>query len=169
GEAGEGCSSRSGVVLPKRRRPLASLASPRYTGSRRGNVDRCTKEEHTMANPFVHVELHSNDLKKAKEFYSKLFGWKLKDEPMPGGTYTMIDVGGGTGGGMITNPAPGTPSHWMAYVGVDDINASTKHAKELGAKVVAEVTAGGECGWVSVITDPTGATVAIGKPKNPHK
>ena len=42
-----------------------------------------------MANPFVHVELHSNDLKKAKEFYSKLFGWKLKDEPMPSGTYTM--------------------------------------------------------------------------------
>src|SRR5262249_58462605 len=34
-----------------------------------------TKEDHTMANPFVHVELHSNDLKKAKEFYSKLFGW----------------------------------------------------------------------------------------------
>jgi len=92
-----------------------------------------------MANPFVHVELQSNDLKKAKEFYSKLFGWKLKDEPMPGGTYTMIDVGGGTGGGMITNSAPGTPSHWMAYVGVDDINASTKHAKELGAKVVADV------------------------------
>jgi len=47
-----------------------------------------------MANPFVHVELHTNDLAKAKSFYSKLFGWKLKDMPMPGGdSYTMIEVG----------------------------------------------------------------------------
>jgi predicted enzyme related to lactoylglutathione lyase len=122
-----------------------------------------------MANPFVHVELHSNDLKKAKDFYAKLFGWKLKDEPMPDGTYTMIDVGGGTGGGMMANPAPGTPSHWMAYVGVDDINASTKRAKELGAKVMMDVKEVGEFGWMSVITDPTGATIAMWKPKNPHK
>ena len=43
-----------------------------------------------MANPFVHVELHTNDPAKAKAFYSKLFGWKLEDVPMPGGSaYTM--------------------------------------------------------------------------------
>ena len=47
-----------------------------------------------MGNPFVHVELHTNDVKRAREFYSKLFEWKLKDEPMPGGgAYTMIEVG----------------------------------------------------------------------------
>jgi len=26
-----------------------------------------------MANPFVHVELHTGDLARAKEFYGKLF------------------------------------------------------------------------------------------------
>jgi len=68
-----------------------------------------------MGNPFVHVELHTNDVKRAREFYSKLFEWKLKDEPMPGGgAYTMIEVGTGTGGSMTINQAPGTPSHWMA-------------------------------------------------------
>ena len=45
-----------------------------------------------MANPFVYAELHSNDVKKAKEFYSKLFGWKLSEVSMPDGIYTMIDV-----------------------------------------------------------------------------
>jgi uncharacterized protein len=120
-----------------------------------------------MANPFVHVELHTNDLAKAKQFYTRLFGWKLQDVPMPNsGTYTLIDVGGGTGGGMLTNPTPGAPSRWMSYVGVDDIEASTKKARELGAKVLLDVTEVGSFGWMSVISDPTGATVAMWKGKS---
>jgi uncharacterized protein len=123
-----------------------------------------------MANPFVHVELHTNNLGGAREFYTKLFGWKLNDVPMPGGTgYTMIDVGGGTGGGMMANQVPGAPSHWMAYVAVDDIAASTKRARDLGATVVIDATQVGEFGWMSVITDPTGATIAMWKPKNPQR
>jgi len=122
-----------------------------------------------MGNPFVHVELHTNDLKRAREFYSKLFDWKLQDAPMPGGgSYTLIEVGSGTGGGMMTNQAPGTPPHWLAYVGVDDIRASTKKAKDLGAKVVVDVTEVGEYGTMSVITDPTGATIAMWQAKG-HK
>jgi hypothetical protein len=37
-----------------------------------------------MAHPFVHVELHTNDLARAKDFYTRLFGWKLQDVTMPG-------------------------------------------------------------------------------------
>ena len=108
-----------------------------------------------MANAFVHVELHTNDLARAKDFYSRLFSWKLQDIPMPGGgSYTMIDVAGGTGGGMMVNQAPGTPPHWLAYVGVDDIHAATRKAKDLGAKVVVDVTEVAEYGSMSVITDP---------------
>jgi len=119
-----------------------------------------------MGNPFVHVELHTNDLARAREFYSKLFDWKLQEMPMPGGgTYTTIDVGSGTGGGMMTNQAPGTPPHWSAYVGVDDIRASTKKARDLGAKVVVDVMEVGEYGTMSVIVDPTGATLAMWQPK----
>jgi hypothetical protein len=121
-----------------------------------------------MANPFVHVELQTNDPTSARKFYTSLFGWKLQDVPMAGGmTYTMIDVGGGTGGGMMVNPVPGAPSHWLAYVGVDDIRASTKKATELGAMIVMDVTEVGEFGWMSVITDPTGATLAMWQPKKP--
>jgi len=119
-----------------------------------------------MANPFVHVELQTNDLSKAKAFYSKLFGWKLQDLPMPGGgTYTMIDVGGGTGGGMMTAQPPGSPPRWQAYVGVDDVAASTRNARELGAKVMMDKTEVGDAGWMSVIVDPTGAAIALWQPK----
>lgn len=123
-----------------------------------------------MANPFVHVELHTNDLARARQFYTSLFGWQLQDVPMPGGggTYTMINVEGGTGGGMMLNAVPDAPSHWMAYVGVDDIGAATKRARELGATVLMDVTEVGQFGWMSVITDPTGAALAMWKSKNPR-
>ena len=124
-----------------------------------------------MANPFVHVELHTGDLKRAKEFYGKLFDWKLEDVPMPGGggSYTLIQPGNGTGGGMVTSPTPGVPPHWLAYVGVDDVRASTRKAKELGAKIVMDVMEVGDIGTMSVITDPTGATLAMWQPKPGHK
>ena len=119
-----------------------------------------------MANPFVHVELHTSDLSKAKAFYSRLFDWKLKDESMPeGGSYTMIDVGQGTGGGMMTLMSPGTPPHWLAYVGVDDVAAATRKAKELGATVKMDKTEVGDFGWFSIIADPTGAVFALWQPK----
>lgn len=120
-----------------------------------------------MANPFVHIELQTQDLTKAKKFYSRLFDWKLDDIPVSNGgdTYTMINVGEGTGGGMFKNPDPSVPSSWLAYVGVDDIEASTKKARELGGTVVHDVTEVGDYGWMSVIIDPTGATLALWKPK----
>jgi predicted enzyme related to lactoylglutathione lyase len=50
--------------------------------------------EVVMANPFVHVELATTDLDKAKSFYSSLFNWQLQDMDMGGGmSYTMINVG----------------------------------------------------------------------------
>ena len=93
-----------------------------------------------MANPFVHVELNSTDLDKAKSFYRSLFDWQLNDVDMGGGmTYSMVDVGEGTGGGMMQHPMPGAPSMWLPYVQVDDIMAATAKAKSLGATVVRDV------------------------------
>ncbi len=118
-----------------------------------------------MANPFVHVELNTTDLDLAKAFYGKLFDWTLEDTPMQDGTYTLIKVGEGTGGGMMKHPVPGAPSMWLPYVAVADVRASTEKAKALGAKVLLEVQEIPNVGWFSVIMDPTGATVALFKPK----
>src|ERR1700719_1214883 len=93
-----------------------------------------------MANPFVHVELNTTDVSKAKKFYGALFNWTLEDVPMGPATYTMIKVGEGTGGGIMKHPVPGAPSAWLAYVVVDDIAAATQKAKSLGAKVMQDVT-----------------------------
>ncbi len=118
-----------------------------------------------MANPFVHVELSTSDVAKAKGFYGELFDWKLNDVPMESGTYTMIGVGEGTGGGMMKHPMPGAPSMWLAYVIVDDIEASTKKAKSLGATVMKDITEVMGMGWFSIIVDPTGAMLGLWKTK----
>lgn len=117
-----------------------------------------------MANPFVHVELSTTDLSKAKTFYTKLFDWKLQDVKMPD-DYTLIDANGGTGGGMMQNPVPGAPSSWLAYVVVDDIKASTERARALGATIKRDVTEVGDAGWLSILVDPTGAPLGLWKPK----
>jgi hypothetical protein len=118
-----------------------------------------------MPNPFVHCELNTTDVAKAKSFYGSLFGWELKDTPMEGGwTYTMINVGKGTGGGLMKHPVPGAPSIWIPYVWVDDIEAATKKAKSMGAKIIKDVTEIKGMGWLTIFTDPTGATLGLWKP-----
>jgi predicted enzyme related to lactoylglutathione lyase len=119
-----------------------------------------------MANPFVHVELNTTDLSKAKSFYGQLFGWKLEDVPMAEGSDTLINVGEGTGGGMMKHPVPGAPSAWLAYVLVDDIGAATQKARTLGATVMKDVTEIPGIGWFSVLVDPTGAALALWKAKS---
>ena len=119
-----------------------------------------------MANPFVHVELNTTDLDKAKAFYGKLFDWKLEDLPMGESSYTMIKVGEGTGGGMMKQMIPGAPSAWLPYVLVDDIKASTQKAKTLGATIMKDVTEVMGAGWLSILVDPTGAVLGLWQPKS---
>jgi predicted enzyme related to lactoylglutathione lyase len=116
-----------------------------------------------MANPFVHVELATQDLEKSKKFYTSLFNWKL--EEIPGMYYTIINVGEGTGGGMMKKPDPGIPDNWLPYILVDDVRASTKKAKSLGATICKDVTEVPDMGLFSVITDPNGATFGLWQSK----
>lgn len=114
-----------------------------------------------MPNPFVHIELNTTDVGKAKTFYGALFDWKLEDMPGSDGAYTMIQVGEGTGGGLMKHPVPNAPSTWLAYVLVSDVNASTAKAKALGATVLKDVTEVPGAGRFSVIADPTGAALGL--------
>lgn len=121
-----------------------------------------------MPNPFVHVGLRTKDIAAAKDFYSKLFEWRLEDLPLPEGkgAYTMIDAGEeGIGGGMYLVPDLSLPAYWLAYIGVDDVKAMTEKAKELGGSVLRDVQDVGRYGWMSVVRDPTGAVFALWQSK----
>lgn len=117
-----------------------------------------------MANPFVHVELHTNRLDKARQFYSQLFDWKLKESELSATEYILIQPGSGTGGGMVAC-ADERAAHWLAYVQVDDMDATLDRAKAIGATVLQDVTEVPDMGWYSIILDPTGAALGLWKAK----
>jgi predicted enzyme related to lactoylglutathione lyase len=117
-----------------------------------------------MANPFVHLELNTPDLSKAKTFYGKLFGWQFQDNDMgPMGIYSTFKPDEGPGGGMTS--MPGGNHGWLSYVGVKDINDSTEQARSLGATILMGPQEIPDIGWMTIFTDPTGCTIAIFQPK----
>jgi predicted enzyme related to lactoylglutathione lyase len=117
-----------------------------------------------MSHPFSYCELHTRDTGKAKDFYRRLFDWKMSDSPTPAGTYTEIHTGEGLGGGLMAGRPPGGPSHWLVYVRVSDLAASTAKARELGGAVLIDGQAVPDVGSFSIITDPTGAQLGLWEP-----
>ena len=116
-----------------------------------------------MANPFSYVELHTQNPDKATSFYRQLFDWKVKTSDTPMGPYTELDPGEGFPGGLLAT-RNGAPSAWVVYMRVDDVEAATKRAADLGAKVLASKQLVPDTGWFSLCTDPAGATFGLWQP-----
>lgn len=114
---------------------------------------------------FCWNELASTDAEAAKKFYTELFGWKLKESQAAGVAYSEIIAGGREVGGIYQKTAEqgDAPSSWMAYVAVDDVDASAKRVEELGGKVVMPPTDIPNVGRFCIISDPTGATLSLVK------
>jgi hypothetical protein len=118
-----------------------------------------------MSNPFVHLEINTPDAAKAKAFYSALFGWEFTDNDMgPAGIYSTFKPDSGPGGGLYSSPD--TPAQWLAYVGVEDIKASTEKAKSLGATVQMGPHEIPNIGWITILIDPTGVAIALFQAKS---
>jgi predicted enzyme related to lactoylglutathione lyase len=112
-----------------------------------------------MPNGFVHIELNTDDVAKAKKFYKKVFDWKVS--PMGPG-YDGIDVGkGGVGGGMQKKPMANAPTMWLPYVLVDDVKKTVAKAATNGATVMVDFMEVGDMGAIGVFVDPTGAAIGV--------
>jgi predicted enzyme related to lactoylglutathione lyase len=120
-----------------------------------------------MGNPFIHVELATDDVGAAKEFYKALFDWKLSDMPQMG--YTMLDVGKGVGGGMTKKQMPQQPTAWLPYVTVADVKKSLAKVLGAGGTVVVDYTPIGDMGAIGVFVDPAGAALGVWEMGKPAK
>lgn len=119
---------------------------------------------------FCWPELSTTDSAAAKKFYGSLLGWKYRDNDMgPGGVYTIFtlddrDAAAGFTQLQQTGPA-GVPSHWAAYVAVDDADAAAAKAESLGGQIVQAPFDVMDLGRMAVITDPVGATFCVWQAK----
>jgi uncharacterized protein len=116
-----------------------------------------------MPNPFAHVELSTDDVKKAKKFYAAVFAWKLND--MPAMAYTTIDVSGGVGGGLQKKQSPDQPTAWLPYVQVDDVKATMAKVVKAGGKATLDYQEIGDMGSIGIFLDPHGAALGLWAPK----
>lgn len=117
---------------------------------------------------FSWVELATTDAEAAKKFYGGLFGWTFDDSPAgPDMTYTMAKLGGETACGMFKmgKEMQGVPPNWLSYVSVADADAVAKKAVQNGGKVMKEPFDVMTYGRMAVLTDPSGAHVAVWQPK----
>jgi predicted enzyme related to lactoylglutathione lyase len=112
---------------------------------------------------FCWNELATTDLEAAKKFYIELLGWKLKESNAVGMVYNEIVVGERHIGGLyqMTAEQGNAPSHWMAYVAVDDVDECARRVWELGGKVIVPPMDIPNTGRFCVISDPTGATLSL--------
>ncbi|MCH8908483.1 MAG: VOC family protein [Candidatus Heimdallarchaeota archaeon] len=117
-----------------------------------------------MANNFVHIQIGVTDLDKAKEFYSKIFDWKIYQ--LPGMTsmviYEIRGDGDYVGGGLHlveTQPTTGTT---ILYINTEDIDKKLSTIEELGCKIILRKTQlPGGYGLVGRFEDPFGNMIGL--------
>jgi len=96
----------------------------------------------------VHFEIPAEDLQRAKEFYSNLFGWKI--ESMPGMDYMMIDTYG-LGGGMMKRMHP--EQQITDYFGVPSVDEYSAKVQKLGGQIIVPKTAVPGMGYFVICMD----------------
>jgi len=116
---------------------------------------------------FVWHELMSSDPDAAVGFYGKIVGWKTQTW-QGDASYRMWTAGGIPVGGLMALPdeakRAGSPSHWLSYMGVNDVDAATRQATSLGARVHVPPETVPGAGRFSVLIDPQGASFGLLKP-----
>ncbi|MBI1874300.1 MAG: VOC family protein [Acidobacteria bacterium] len=116
---------------------------------------------------FCWPELATSNQEAAKKFYAGIFGWEAHDQPIPGGTYTIMWLAGRDVGACYTlGPhEQGIPPHWNSYVAVVSADETAKKAADLGGTVLAQPFDVFESGRMAILRDPTGAVFCVWQAK----
>ena len=111
-----------------------------------------------MPNPVAYFELGGRNASDLREFYTRLFDWKIKPftPPVAVGDYFHIEpVEGGIAGGILQTTDDMPPNYVMVYVSVDDIQACLDKAESLGGKtIVPRMPIPDDMGHIAVFLDP---------------
>jgi uncharacterized protein len=118
---------------------------------------------------FSWVELSTNDVDGAKNFYGGLFGWDFDDQEIPaeagGGVYVMCEVDGDHAAAISqSREGDPTPPHWNNYVTVASADDAAAKGTQSGGDALMEPFDVMTAGRMAVLSDPTGAAFAVWQP-----
>ncbi|MGH2555944.1 MAG: VOC family protein [Actinomycetota bacterium] len=108
---------------------------------------------------FCWIDLGTTDVQGSKAFYGELFGWEFED--LPG--YTMCRLDGKVVTGLHEH-SEDEGTHWSSYISIEDVDAATATAVQLGATVTVEPSEIPGAARMSVIREPSGAEVCLWQP-----
>jgi uncharacterized protein len=112
---------------------------------------------------FSWAELATSDAGAAKGFYTAVFGWEYRDNPVGEGMVYSTALLGGQAVAALYQAEQST--QWNSYVTVASADAAAARAGELGATVLAEPFDVFDVGRMAVIADPTGAAFCLWEPR----
>ena len=116
-------------------------------------------------------DLMSDNVDKARDFYTKVLGWDTEVMDIGKGPYTVFKIGDRPVAGLMAKPreaaAAGAPTAWTSYVTVDDVDACTATVTGAGGGVIVEPVDIPAVGRMAIIQDPTGGVIGIIKYANP--
>lgn len=104
---------------------------------------------------FVWHDLMTTDAARAQAFLTELLGWRIQEMPMGAFTYKMVCAGDLPFSGIVEEKAI-PHSHWMAYIGCDDVDATVKQVAALGGKPCMPATDIPNIGRFAIVSDPQG-------------
>jgi len=121
-----------------------------------------------MGSP-VWIDLGSNNVEGAAEFYRKLFGWNYTKLGPELGGYLMVDSGGaaatpvggiGPNVGMDGTPVD-QPAAWTVYLAVEDVQHACAEVTAHGGMVHVPPMPVGEMGQMAIVGAPSGAAFGL--------
>ena len=112
------------------------------------------------------VDLSTSDPKAAREYYGKLFGWKIEELGEEAGNYSMARIDGKDVAGIGPKQSPEGPSAWMVYIATHDAEDTAEKVTAAGGKVIAPPMGVMEQGRMAVFQDPSGAFISAWQPKS---
>ena len=114
---------------------------------------------------FCWADLAASDTARASAFYRDVFGWTARDQAANGGVFTRLQSKGRDIGSLYqlsrNHLDRGVPSHWTAYVRVDDIDAAVQRAISCGGSIIIKPFAVSGVARIALIADAVGAHIGL--------
>jgi predicted enzyme related to lactoylglutathione lyase len=107
----------------------------------------------------THVEIPVTNMKRAKDWYGKIFGWTFQDYDKQ---YSLWNApGGGVGGGLYLVKKMPAKAAMRVYLDVEDVDTKLKEIKKARGKILVPKSEVPAFGWWAAFKEPQGVELYL--------